>query len=126
VSEEYREAFGEHAYDEHGNYIGYDYAGVGFTPETEAQAAWVEEAGKGPVAEETGEGPVETPVVEAPVAEEPGEGPVEAPVVEAPVVDTGEGAYLPEGAQRGEVPPLSAAGEASPQGPAPESLPPEG
>ncbi|HUC35731.1 MAG TPA: 30S ribosomal protein S1 [Acidimicrobiales bacterium] len=44
VSEEYREAFGEHAYDEQGNYIGYDYAGTGFTPETEAQAAWVEDA----------------------------------------------------------------------------------
>ena len=27
VSEEYREAFGEHAYDEQGNYIGYDYGG---------------------------------------------------------------------------------------------------
>jgi small subunit ribosomal protein S1 len=48
VSEEYREAFGEHAYDEQGNYIGYDYAEGEFTPETEAQAAWAdfaEEAG---------------------------------------------------------------------------------
>jgi small subunit ribosomal protein S1 len=43
VSEEYREAFGEHAYDEQGNYIGYDYAAADFTPETEAQAAWVDE-----------------------------------------------------------------------------------
>ncbi|HEY5244072.1 MAG TPA: S1 RNA-binding domain-containing protein [Acidimicrobiales bacterium] len=43
VSEEYREAFGEHAYDEEGNYIGYDYAEGGeFTPETEAQAAWAD------------------------------------------------------------------------------------
>ena len=42
VSEEYREAFGEHAYDEQGNYIGFDYAGTEFTPETEAQAAWAE------------------------------------------------------------------------------------
>jgi len=41
VSEEYREAFGEHAYDEHGNFIGFDYA-TEFTPETEAQAAWSE------------------------------------------------------------------------------------
>ncbi|MBV9285834.1 MAG: 30S ribosomal protein S1, partial [Acidimicrobiia bacterium] len=40
VSEEYREAFGEHAYDEQGNFIGYDYGGSEFTPETEAQAAW--------------------------------------------------------------------------------------
>ena len=42
VSEEYREAFGEHAYDEQGNYIGFDYAEGEFTPETEAQAAWAE------------------------------------------------------------------------------------
>src|SRR5271155_5834643 len=44
VSEEYREAFGEHAYDEQGNYIGYDYSttATDFTPETEAQAAWAE------------------------------------------------------------------------------------
>src|SRR6516162_9771572 len=44
VSEEYREAFGEHAYDEEGNYIGFDYAEGEFTPETEAQAAWAEYA----------------------------------------------------------------------------------
>jgi small subunit ribosomal protein S1 len=44
VSEEYREAFGEHAYDEQGNFIGYDYGGTEFTPETEAQAAWAEYA----------------------------------------------------------------------------------
>ncbi|HEY6474278.1 MAG TPA: hypothetical protein VIY26_15400, partial [Acidimicrobiales bacterium] len=42
VSEEYREAFGEHAYDEEGNYIGFDYAEGDFTPETEAQAAWAD------------------------------------------------------------------------------------
>jgi len=44
VSEEYREAFGEHAYDEEGNYIGFDYAEGEFTPETEAQAAWADYA----------------------------------------------------------------------------------
>src|ERR1700757_3175816 len=41
VAAEYREAFGEHAYDEQGNYIGnvqYDE----FEPESEAQAAWAE------------------------------------------------------------------------------------
>ena len=49
VAAEYQEAFGEHAYDEQGNYIG-DYASgdfgpnVDFTPETEAQAAWAEYA----------------------------------------------------------------------------------
>jgi small subunit ribosomal protein S1 len=42
VSEEYREAFGEHAYDEQGNYIGFAYADAEFTPETEAQAAWAD------------------------------------------------------------------------------------
>ena len=43
VAEEYREAFGEHAYDAEGNYIGnYDYSGAEFTPETEAQAAWAD------------------------------------------------------------------------------------
>jgi small subunit ribosomal protein S1 len=43
VAEEYRDAFGEHAYDEQGNYIGYDYNAAEFTPETEGQAAWLEE-----------------------------------------------------------------------------------
>jgi predicted RNA-binding protein with RPS1 domain len=38
VAAEYREAFGEHAYDEHGNYIGAGY--TAFEPESEAQAAW--------------------------------------------------------------------------------------
>jgi small subunit ribosomal protein S1 len=63
VASEYQEAFGEHAYDEHGNYIG-DYAAADFTPETEAQAAWAdyvvqhgttqpEPAEPGPVGEES-------------------------------------------------------------------------
>jgi small subunit ribosomal protein S1 len=39
VAAEYREAFGEHAYDEHGNYIGAD-TYTAFEPESEAQAAW--------------------------------------------------------------------------------------
>jgi small subunit ribosomal protein S1 len=44
VAEEYREAFGEQAYDAEGNYIGaFDYTPAPFTPETEAQAAWAEE-----------------------------------------------------------------------------------
>jgi small subunit ribosomal protein S1 len=43
VSEEYREAFGEHAYDAEGNYVGpYEFAEGEFTPETEAQAAWAD------------------------------------------------------------------------------------
>jgi small subunit ribosomal protein S1 len=41
LAEEYREAFGEHAYDAEGNYIG-AFAGE-FTPESEGQAAWADE-----------------------------------------------------------------------------------
>jgi small subunit ribosomal protein S1 len=40
VAAEYREAFGEHAYDEQGNYVGPSFAD--FEPESEAQAAWAE------------------------------------------------------------------------------------
>ncbi|MDA8261601.1 MAG: 30S ribosomal protein S1 [Actinomycetota bacterium] len=40
VAAEYQEAFGEHAYDEEGNYIGADYAAGEFEPENESQAAW--------------------------------------------------------------------------------------
>ena len=40
VAEEYRQHFGEHAYDEQGNYIG----ATTFEPETEAQAAWADYA----------------------------------------------------------------------------------
>ena len=40
VAAEYREHFGEHTYDDEGNYIGYV---TEFEPETEAQAAWAEE-----------------------------------------------------------------------------------
>jgi small subunit ribosomal protein S1 len=49
VAPEYREAFGEHAYDEQGNYIGggLDYSSAEFTPETEAQRAWAEYAAAG-------------------------------------------------------------------------------
>jgi small subunit ribosomal protein S1 len=74
VSDEYKEAFGEHAYDAEGNYIGpFEFAEAEFTPETEAQAAWAEyvaEHGPG----EGGEG-------EAPVAP--------AGAVEAALADAG-------------------------------------
>jgi small subunit ribosomal protein S1 len=67
VSEEYREAFGEHAYDEEGNYIGaYDYTDADFTPETEAQAAWADYAAEG------SEGAEEASAA-APDAEAPGD-----------------------------------------------------
>jgi small subunit ribosomal protein S1 len=58
VSEEYREAFGSHAYDDAGNYIGAIEYGE-FTPETEAQAAWAEYA-----VEVTPKGDDEAPVSE--------------------------------------------------------------
>ena len=84
VSEEYREAFGDHAYDAQGNYIGYDYAGTGtvagFTPETEAQAAWAEAIEQGaPVVSAPGESPGES---------EP-EGLAEVPDTTAETADTG-------------------------------------
>ncbi len=41
VAAEYREHFGEHAYDDQGNYIGAAYD-TEFVPETEAQAAWAD------------------------------------------------------------------------------------
>ncbi len=49
VAEEYREHFGEHAYDEQGNYIGT----VTFEPETEAQRAWADYAAELGEREET-------------------------------------------------------------------------
>ncbi|MGA2529362.1 MAG: S1 RNA-binding domain-containing protein, partial [Acidimicrobiales bacterium] len=73
VAEEYREAFGEHAYDAEGNYIGYDYSATDFTPETESQAAWADllaanEAGAATVLEQPGGTP--TGDEAAPVEEE--------------------------------------------------------
>ena len=96
VSEEYREAFGEHAYDEEGNYIGFDYAEGEFTPETEAQAAWADfaqEAGAHVHPPEGGEG---TEGAEgAPAAAPPAEGEA-APAVE---VDATAPAEAPESAE---------------------------
>src|SRR5918997_5048161 len=65
VAAEYQEAFGEHAYDAEGNYIG-EFANVDFTPETEAQAAWAEYAAElggtaAPAAPEADLGEVEPP-----------------------------------------------------------------
>jgi small subunit ribosomal protein S1 len=125
VSEEYREAFGEHAYDEEGNYIGFDYAEGEFTPETEAQAAWADfaqEAGTHVVPPGEGEGEgaaaeapaadgaaADAPAADAPVAEAPAaDAPVaEAPAAEAPAADAqGEAA----------APAPDAAAEAAPAG----------
>jgi len=101
VSEEYREAFGEHAYDEQGNYIGFDYGGTEFTPETEAQAAWAEyvaehgtppegvEAPAGVAPAGAPDGPVAAPAGEAPAAEAaaPAAPAAEAPAAEAPAAE---------------------------------------
>src|SRR5881296_3142097 len=55
VAQEYQEAFGEHAYDEEGRYIGnIDYGE--FEPETESQAAWADLAGEYATTGAEGEG----------------------------------------------------------------------
>jgi small subunit ribosomal protein S1 len=94
VAEEYQEAFGEHAYDEQGNYIGsYDYT-TEFTPESESQAAWAEFTAAAAAQAEADAAAgiaVATPdgeVAEAPVAETAVTEVAEAPVAEAPVAET--------------------------------------
>jgi small subunit ribosomal protein S1 len=77
VAAEYREAFGEHAYDEHGNYIGYDYDAAEFTPETEAQAAWADYVAPRPEAE-LEPAPAEAELEPAPAEAELEPAPVEA------------------------------------------------
>ena len=106
VSEEYREAFGEHAYDEEGNYVGPVFAEAEFTPETEAQAAWADY-----VAEHgTGEGGPEAPAAaaaEAPsapespaaVAADDGAAPVEAVAAVEPAVEPSAPVPTPEAAE---------------------------
>jgi small subunit ribosomal protein S1 len=83
VSEEYREAFGAHAYDDEGNYIGtHDYTDLEFTPETEAQAAWADYAQEaartthedGEPATEEASAHAEPTAAEATAAVEPTEG----------------------------------------------------
>jgi small subunit ribosomal protein S1 len=93
VSEEYREAFGEHAYDEEGNYIGaFDYgADAEFTPETEAQAAWADFGHEPAPAADPAAGPGEAPAV----AEETPEPTVE-PTVEATVDEAASDMAAPE------------------------------
>jgi small subunit ribosomal protein S1 len=76
VAAEYQEAFGEHAYDEAGNYIGADFsaAGADFVPENEAQAAWadyVAEVGSGQTRREDEGAPA--PLGEEPLPGEPEE-----------------------------------------------------
>ncbi|HEV3131661.1 MAG TPA: S1 RNA-binding domain-containing protein, partial [Acidimicrobiales bacterium] len=82
VSEEYREAFGEHAYDAEGNYVGpFEFAEAEFTPETEAQAAWADYVAEhGP-----GEGDPDDPSAPAPPgAEVPAPAVAQGPAPAAP------------------------------------------
>ena len=67
VAAEYQEAFGAHAYDDQGNYIG-EYPAE-FTPETEAQAAWADYAAGQPASPETAGG---EPGQQEPGQQEPG------------------------------------------------------
>jgi small subunit ribosomal protein S1 len=73
VAQEYQEAFGEHAYDEHGQYIG---STTEFEPETEAQAAWADLAAeystsdRPPIAADDAP-PSDEPIAEPQTAEAP-------------------------------------------------------
>jgi small subunit ribosomal protein S1 len=82
VAAEYREHFGEHAYDEQGNYIGTGYD-TEFVPESEAQAAWAE------YLEGTGTGP--DPASSTSDSEPPEAGPAESPSAGSPDVSPSEG-----------------------------------
>ncbi len=109
VAEEYQEAFGEHAYDEQGNYIGtYDYT-ADFTPESEGQAAWAEfTAGQSAEAGEGGEG-AEGAEADGPVAAAP----LEEAVADKPVAADGPVAAAPLEEAAGEEPVAAVEGEAA-------------
>jgi len=111
VAAEYQEHFGEHAYDDQGNYIGStEYSAVEFTPETEGQEAWADYAAEFGHVPGPGEGGAEqaatseaatadapvaeaalveaVPAAEAPVADAPAaEVPVEVPVADVPAAE---------------------------------------
>jgi len=123
VAEEYQEAFGEHAYDEQGNYIGsYDYT-TEFTPESESQAAWAEftaaaaaTAQAEAAAAAAGAGGAETAELSAPPTDEA----VVAPTYEAVAVAS-EGDVSPAPADAAE--PVTAAAEEPVAAAAEESAP---
>ena len=89
VSAEYQEHFGEHAYDEHGNYIG---------PAYEEEPADGEAAAEGEVAAEAEGAPAAEAAVdteadaEAPLAEAPAEAVADAP----DIADAGDAEAAPE------------------------------
>jgi small subunit ribosomal protein S1 len=105
VSEEYREAFGEHAYDAEGNYVGpIEFSEAEFTPETEAQAAWAEYVAEHGSGESGGNGEAGVATDAAAAAVE-GSAPTETiesaetgggePAVEVEVVETVQAAEAP-------------------------------
>ena len=113
VAEEYREAFGEHAYDEQGNYIGYDYSATEFTPDNESQAAWADLLAQGA---EGAEGSAEGAAPSAEAAAEPAaEAEAPAPVAEAAPEPIAEAAPVAEAAPGPEAP-VAPAEAAAPEG----------
>ncbi len=140
VAAEYREHFGEHAYDEQGNYIG----ATVFEPETEAQAAWADYAaelapgGDDAAAEDDAGGsgfggaeraddaaaaeaaPVEAaPAEAAPAEAAPAEAaPAEAAPAEAAPVDAAPAEAAPAEAAVAEDAPVEAAAPAAEESPA--------
>jgi small subunit ribosomal protein S1 len=99
VAAEYQDLYGEHAYDEHGNYIGPDYAAEeggegGEAPAEGAATAAPEASAEAPASEApASEAPAadaaaaEAPAAEAPAAEAPA---AEAPAAEAPAAEAPE------------------------------------
>ena len=94
VAAEYREFYGEHAYDEQGNYIGPEFEAATEGAEGETADGATPEGETAPAAGTDGDAAAapEAPVVEAPVAEVPV---AEVPVAEAPVADAVEAAVAP-------------------------------
>jgi small subunit ribosomal protein S1 len=93
VAAEYREHFGEHAYDEQGNYIG---AVTEFTPDNEAQAAWADYASEYGL--DANGNPLTGPEDGAPAAAAPeGGAPAPAPAAsaEVPAAAPAEAAEVP-------------------------------
>jgi small subunit ribosomal protein S1 len=87
VAAEYQDLYGEHAYDEHGNYIGPDYVA-----ETEPAEGAAEAAAEAP-AEASAEVPAEAPAEAA--AEAPAEASAEVPGEAPPAAQEAEGEESP-------------------------------
>jgi small subunit ribosomal protein S1 len=119
VSEEYREAFGEHAYDAEGNYIGpFEFAETEFTPETEAQAAWAEYVAEHGTGDEASGG--ETATATAPAGET--EAVVEDAGAADPSAEPAVAAVTDDGSSQGE-PVSSAPADTASEDAASEAIP---